>query len=196
VRDEQQTRVERQAPWRCRRIRPTVLVAACIVAAGCTVLRGQPPLADALRARQLMVPVAGVPPSDVPDDFAAPRPGGRIHGAVDILAPRGTPVVAADAGRVLRLHRNAKGGLTIYATDEGERFVYYYAHLDRYRGGIGKGTRLARGQVIGYVGTTGNADRREPHLHFQVMARPSNGRWWNGEPIDPRPYFVSAGRAH
>ncbi len=161
---------------------------------GCALFRRHPPLDEALRARQLMVPVAGVSPAEVPDDFRSPRGFRRIHGAVDILAPRGTPVVAADAGRILRLSRNAKGGLTVYATDEGERFVYYYAHLDRYRPGIGKGTALARGDVIGYVGTTGNADRREPHLHFQIMARPGDGRWWNGEPIDPRPYFVGAGR--
>jgi len=124
-----------------------------------------------------------------------PRLGFRIHGAVDILAPRGTPVLSADAGRVIRLHHNRNGGLTIYASDESERFVYYYAHLSAYRHGIIKGTRLARGQVIGFVGTTGNADRRAPHLHFQVMARRRGGRWWKGEPIDPRPFFASTGRA-
>ena len=95
---------------------------------------------------------------------------------------------------MLRLSRNRKGGLTVYATDDTERFVYYYAHLDGYREGIGKGSRLHRGEVIGYVGTTGNADRREPHLHFQVMERPGDGRWWGGRPIDPRPYLVSTGR--
>jgi peptidoglycan LD-endopeptidase LytH len=140
-----------------------------------------------------MVPVAGVSPAQVPDTFRSPR-GGRIHDAVDIPAPRGTPVLSADAGRVLRLARNRKGGLTIYATDESARFVYYYAHLNAYRAGIGKGTRLARGQVIGYVGTSGNADRREPHLHFQVMVRPDDGRWWGGQPVDPRPFFVTAGQ--
>jgi murein DD-endopeptidase MepM/ murein hydrolase activator NlpD len=142
-----------------------------------------------------MVPVAGVSPAQVPDNFRAPRGRRRIHGAVDILAPRGTPVLSADAGRVLRLHRNRRGGLTLYATDETERFIYYYAHLDGYRPGIGKGARLARGQVIGFVGTTGNADLREPHLHFQVMVRRRGGGWWSGDPIDPRPLFASAGRA-
>ena len=171
------------------------LVAVACVATGCALLRHETPSDEALRARQLMVPVAGVSPTEVPDTFRAPRAGGGIHGALDILAPRGTPVLSADAGRVLRLRRNRKGGLTIYATDETERFVYYYAHLDRYRDGIAKGTRLARGQVIGYVGTTGDADRREPHLHFQIMVRPRSGEWWNGEPVDPRPFFVSAGRA-
>ncbi len=160
---------------------------------GCGLFR-HGPVGDALRARHLMVPVAGVAPGEVPDDFKASRGFGRIHGAVDILAPVGTPVVAADAGRVLRLSRNRKGGITLYATDETERFVYYYAHLNGYRTGIAKGTRLARGDVIGYVGHTGNADRREPHLHFQVMVR-RDERWWNGDPVDPRPYFALAGRA-
>ena len=180
----------------CRSFGWSLAVVACL-AAGCALLRGpQAPIAEALHARQLMVPVAGVSPQQVPDNFRAPRGWGvGIHGAVDILAPRGTPVLSADAGRVLRLHRNRKGGLTIYATDETERFVYYYAHLNAYGHGIIQGTHLARGQVIGFVGTTGNADRREPHLHFQVMVRPRGGRWWKGEPIDPRPFFVSTGRA-
>ena len=177
-----------------RRLRPRPLIAVACVVAGCALLRREPS-DEALRARRLMVPVAGVSPAEVPDTFSAPRTGRGIHGALDIPAPRGTPVLSADAGRVLRLHRNRRGGLTIYATDETERFFYYYAHLDRYRDGIGKGTRLARGQVIGYVGTTGNADRREPHLHFQITVRPPGGGWWNGEPIDPRPFFVDAGRA-
>jgi murein DD-endopeptidase MepM/ murein hydrolase activator NlpD len=169
---------------------------AVLVIAGCALVRErEAEVGSALRARRLMVPVAGVSPADVPDDFRAPRDGGaRTHGAVDIPAPRGTPVLSADDGRVLRLHRNRKGGLTIYATDPNERFVYYYAHLAGYRQGIRKGTRLVRGEVIGFVGTTGNADRRAPHLHFQVLLRPRDGRWWGGAPIDPRPFFASAGR--
>src|SRR2546426_8309667 len=111
--------------------------------AGCSLLPGgEPTLDSALRARQLMVPVAGVSPDQVPDNFRAPRSGARIHGAVDIPAPRGTPVLSADDGRVLRLQRNRKGGLTIYATDESEHFIYYYAHLDAYCHGLAKDTRL------------------------------------------------------
>ena len=175
--------------------RPFAYALALVICLGsCALFRPRPPIADALRARRLMVPVAGVSPAQVPDTFGSPR-GGRAHDAVDIPAPRGTPVVSADAGSVLRLARNRNGGLTIYATDESERFVYYYAHLNAYREGIRKGTRLARGQVIGYVGTSGNADRHGPHLHFQVMVRPGDGRWWGGEPVDPRPFFVAAGKA-
>ena len=183
------------------RIRPPAVagllayaLAILICLASCALFRPPPPIADALQARRLMVPVAGVSPAQVPDTFRSAR-GSRTHGAVDIPAPRGTPVLSADAGRVLRLARNRKGGLTIYATDESSRFVYYYAHLNAYRDGIGKGTRLARGQVIGYVGSSGNADRHEPHLHFQVMVRPADGRWWGGQPVDPRPFFVTAGQA-
>jgi murein DD-endopeptidase MepM/ murein hydrolase activator NlpD len=143
-----------------------------------------------------MVPVAGVSPGEVGDDFRAPRGGGRIHHAVDIPAPRGTPVLSADDGRVLRLHRNGRGGLTIYATDTSGRFIYYYAHLSGYRRGLRAGTRLVHGQVIGFVGTTGNARRSGPHLHFQVMVRPQDGRPWGGKPIDPRPLFTRAGRAN
>jgi len=167
--------------------------AVCLTAA-CSLVHRGPPAGDALRSRHLMVPVAGVSPADVPDTFRARRGWRGIHGAVDIVAPRGTPVVSTDDGRVLRLRRNRKGGVTLYATDPTQRFIYYYAHLQAYGRGITPGCRLVRGQVIGFVGTTGNAPRREPHLHFQVMVR-GRGRRLGGEPIDPRPFFVSAGRA-
>jgi len=141
-----------------------------------------------------MVPVAGVSPDQVPDNFRARRGRTRIHHAVDIPAPRGTPVLSADDGRVLRLQRNRKGGLTIYATDSSEHFVYYYAHLSAYRRGLAKGAPLVRGQVIGFVGTTGNARGRKPHLHFQVLVRSKDGKPWRGDAIDPRPFFTRAGR--
>ena len=150
---------------------------------------------NALRAPQLMVPVAGVAPHEVADDFRARRAGGRIHHAVDIPAPRGTPVLSADDGHVLRLSWNRRGGRTIYATDTSGRFIYYYAHLNGYRRGLAPGTPLVHGQVIGFVGTTGNAKRRAPHLHFQVMVRAKDGRPWRGKPIDPQPLFTRAGRA-
>ena len=133
-----------------------------------------------------MVPVAGVAPSEVQDTFNAPRDGGaRRHHALDIFAPVGTPVLSADDGVVLAMKNNRLGGLVIYATDPERRFVYYYAHLNAYREGIGKGTRLARGQVIGYVGTTGNAPKNTPHLHFAVYRLTPEKHWWEGTPIDP-----------
>jgi murein DD-endopeptidase MepM/ murein hydrolase activator NlpD len=142
-----------------------------------------------------MVPVAGVTPSKITDTFNAPRDGGRRrHNALDILAPIGTPVLSADDGVVLALRSNRLGGRVIYAADPSRRFVYYYAHLSRYHPSLGPGQSLRRGEVIGYVGATGNADPRVPHLHFQVMAFPPDNRWWTGTPIDPLPYLASPGR--
>jgi murein DD-endopeptidase MepM/ murein hydrolase activator NlpD len=146
-----------------------------------------------LRARGLAVPVLGVYPDQLRDSFDEPRSGARVHHAIDIFAPRGTPVLSADDGRVARVSRNALGGLTVYVVDDSERFVYYYAHLDRYRAGLAKGMRLAKGDVIGYVGTTGNAPASAPHLHFQAMRVGTARRWWEGVPLDPRPYFITGG---
>jgi murein DD-endopeptidase MepM/ murein hydrolase activator NlpD len=143
----------------------------------------------------LMVPVAGVRPEQVHDSFTEGRSGGRVHHAVDILAPRGTPVLAADDGRVLRMRRNTLGGITIYAVDPDDRYVYYYAHLERYAPALAEGAVVAKGQVIGYVGTTGDAPANTPHLHFQIMRRPNAVRWWDGDPVDPTPYLALPGRA-
>ena len=140
-----------------------------------------------------MVPVAGVRPDEVPDTFGDRR-GLRRHRALDIPAPRGTAVVSADDGLVIAVRQNRLGGRVVYAVDPDHRFVYYYAHLDSYRAGLSAGSTVARGDVLGTVGSTGNADGGAPHLHFQVMIHPSNGRWWDGDPIDARPYLVSPGR--
>lgn len=147
---------------------------------------------DYLRALNLMVPVAGTHPSRVHDTFNARR-GERLHEAIDIMAPRGTPVLAAVDGELLRVTSNALGGNTIYATDRGRRFVYYYAHLDRYASRSKVGVRVRKGDVIGYVGTTGNAPANAPHLHFQVMRMIEARRWWEGPPVNPHGYFASAG---
>lgn len=148
-----------------------------------------------LRSHALMVPVLGVRPDQVPDTYHARRDGGREHWALDILAPRGTPVLSADDGRVLRMRSNSAGGLTIYAIDPGNRFVYYYAHLDHYAATLSEGQDVVKGEVIGYVGTTGNAPANTPHLHFQLMKRANAARWWDGEPVDPKPYLSIAGVA-
>jgi murein DD-endopeptidase MepM/ murein hydrolase activator NlpD len=140
--------------------------------------------------RDMTIPVAGRTLSQLQDTFDEGRSSGRIHRALDILAPRGTPVVAADSGRILRISVNALGGNTIYATDPLGRVVYYYAHLDAYQPGLAQGASIARGDTLGFVGTTGNAPRDTPHLHFQVMRMPSDGRYWDGEPINPFPLFL------
>jgi murein DD-endopeptidase MepM/ murein hydrolase activator NlpD len=146
-----------------------------------------------LRARKLMIPVDGIAAEKLIDTYEAERDGGaRRHFAIDITAPRGTPVLAADDGRVLRMGFNALGGLTIYQVDPGRRFVYYYAHLDRYASHLRDGSTLSRGDVIGYVGTTGNAPPNTPHLHFQVMVY--RDKWWEGESVNPFGVFELAGK--
>lgn len=150
--------------------------------------------AEYLRALRMMVPVDGVAPSRVADTYAARR-GDRRHDALDIFARRGTEVVASVRGEILRVSSNALGGNTIYAVDEGRRFVFYYAHLDRYHRRAKVGARIAPGDVIGYVGTTGNAPRDLPHLHFQVMRMVAGPRWWEGPPVNPHPYLARPGKA-
>lgn len=142
----------------------------------------------ALASKGLIVPVEGVDPSRVRDSYTASR-GGRTHDAVDIMAPRGTPVLAVDSGTILKLRQNEAGGITIYQLDPAERFVYYYAHLERYQAGLAEGITVRRGDVIGFVGTTGNAPRDTPHLHFQVMLYRGRGQYWGGEPINPHPFL-------
>lgn len=147
---------------------------------------------DALWERQLMLPVEGLQRIAIRDDFTAKRDN-RIHGALDLLAPRYAAVLAADDCIIGRLSTGPIGGIVIYATDPTERFVYYYAHLQRYRRGLAVGDRVAKGSVIGYVGTTGNAPPNTPHLHFQVMKRGEGRAWWDGPPINPVPFFVMDG---
>ena len=149
---------------------------------------------DYLHTRALMVPVDGIAPEAVPDTYWQARDGGaRAHQAVDILAKRGTPVLSVDSGTVLRLTKSTLGGITIYATDPERRFVFYYAHLDRYADGIREGQAVAQGDVIGFVGTTGNAPKNTPHLHFQVMRYLDARTYWNGPPLDPRPFLTQTG---
>lgn len=144
---------------------------------------------DALWERQLMVPVEGIPRAALRDNYTAKRAAG-IHGALDILAPRYTAVVASDDLVIGRLFSGPVGGIVIYAYDPEQRFVYYYAHLERYRKGLAVGDRVAKGSVIGYVGTTGNAPPDTPHLHFQVMKRAVGRAWWDGPAINPFSFFA------
>lgn len=140
----------------------------------------------------MMVPVEGLLRKSLRDNYTAKR-GARIHGALDIHAPRSTPIVAATDHIIGRLHEGPIGGIVIYATDPEMRFTYYYAHLERYRRGLAVGDRIAKGSIIGYVGTTGNAPDNAPHLHFQVMKRGTNGAWWDGPAINPLPFFATDG---
>jgi peptidoglycan LD-endopeptidase LytH len=135
--------------------------------------------------QQLQVPVSGVSASSLRSTFQDARGGGRQHEALDIPAPRGTPVVAAIDGRITKLFTSARGGLTIYQYDLAEQFCYYYAHLDRYAPSLAEGQTVTRGQTIGYVGTTGNAPADTPHLHFAIFKLDAAKRWWEGAPLDP-----------
>lgn len=140
-----------------------------------------------LRSRTLIVPVKGVRPNQLQDSFNAARSGGRTHLAIDIMAKRGTPVIAADDGFVLRISSNRLGGKVVFLTDPERTLVYYYAHLDRQERGLRVGQRIRQGDQIGTVGHTGNAVPSAPHLHFQIMAMGSNGRWWEGPSLNPYP---------
>ena len=148
---------------------------------------------DRLRAKALMVPVLGRYPGDVGDTFRAGRSGDRQHNASDIMAPRGTLVLSADDGVIRRLSSNVLGGITIYVTDDEDRFVYYYAHLAGYAPDLAVGQHVQRGDILGYVGTTGNASPDAPHLHFQIMRVQDRNRMWDGVPIDPRPFLQLPG---
>ena len=143
-----------------------------------------------LLSRRLLIPVAGVTANRLQDSFDEGRDDKRVHRALDILAPRGTPVISADSGHILRVGFNALGGNSIYASDPSGRVVYYYAHLDAYRDGLMQGAVVARGDTLGFVGTTGNAPKDTPHLHFQVMQMPADGKFWDGDPINPYPFFL------
>jgi murein DD-endopeptidase MepM/ murein hydrolase activator NlpD len=138
--------------------------------------------------RPLTMPVEGIDPSKIHDTFDEMRGGDtRRHDALDILAPRGTNVVATDDGTVKKLFTSVAGGLTVYQYDPDQRYCYYYAHLDAYAMGLHEGQILKRGDLIGYVGTTGNAPKDTPHLHFAVIKLDPDKRWWTGTAIDPYP---------
>jgi peptidoglycan LD-endopeptidase LytH len=150
----------------------------------------RPPSAEEiLAARQLVVPVQGIPRSRLKDTFDEGRGKGRAHRAIDIMAPWGTPVLAADDGQVTRISNNRGGGLSIYQTDASGRFLYYYAHLAGYAEGLHDGQLVRRGEIIGYVGATGNAPDHAPHLHFAVQYVDGGKRWgrlWGrGEVVNP-----------
>ncbi|AYQ30596.1 M23 family peptidase [Polaromonas sp. SP1] len=138
-----------------------------------------------LRKRALTLPVQGVNAAQLTDTYSQARAAGTPHEAVDIMAPRGTPVLAVEDGKVLKLFLSKPGGITIYQFDPGSNYAYYYAHLDRYADGITEGASLRKGQVIGYVGSTGNASPDAPHLHFAIFKLGPERQWWRGAPLNP-----------
>jgi murein DD-endopeptidase MepM/ murein hydrolase activator NlpD len=134
----------------------------------------------------LRLPIDGMNLDAVRGGFFERR-GTRPHEALDILAPRNTPIHAVQDGTIARLFTSTQGGLTIYQLDPSGRRCYYYAHLERYADNVHEGDAVAQGQVIGYVGTSGNAPPNTPHLHFAVFLLADDRRWWKGQAIDPYP---------
>jgi peptidoglycan LD-endopeptidase LytH len=152
-----------------------------------------PSMAEAIGAvarRNLLIPVEGVPARQLTDTFNDSRALGRRHDAIDIMAPRGTEVRAADDGTIAKLFTSKAGGLTIYQFDPGQTFSYYYAHLDRYASGLAEHQAVKRGQLLGYVGSTGNASETAPHLHFAIARLGTDRAWWKGDPINPYPLLA------
>jgi murein DD-endopeptidase MepM/ murein hydrolase activator NlpD len=148
---------------------------------------------DQLRAENLLIPVSGVAAKDLVDSFDDMRGGTRHHNALDIMAARNTAVLSTTDATILKLHTSVAGGLTIYASDPSSKYVMMYGHLDSYRPGLKEGEKVKRGQIIGFVGSTGNANPLAPHLHFQVTRNDNLKEWWKGTPINPFPVFRPKG---
>ena len=139
----------------------------------------------------LLIPVLGISAAQLSDTYTQARANGRVHEAIDILSPTGTPVLAVGDGRIVKLFDSKPGGLTLYQFDASETYAYYYAHLSGYAPGIIEGAQVVRGELIGYVGSTGNANPAAPHLHFAIFELGAQKNWWQGTPINPYPLLVS-----
>ena len=135
----------------------------------------------------LLIPVQGVTAASLVDTYEQARGQGRRHDAMDIMAPRGTPVLAASDGVVMKLFESSRGGTTLYQLDPDRRTIYYYAHLDSYAGGMAEGRALRRGELLGYVGNTGDAGPGNYHLHFEVSTTRDPDQYWGGVPQNPYP---------
>ena len=152
-----------------------------------SVYRPYRPMADTAVKSALVIPVQGVTADRLRDSFGDPRDASRRHGAIDIMAPRGTPVLAAAAATIVKRYNGDRGGIALYALAPDRRTIYYYAHLQRYEDGMVEGRRVEAGDVIGYVGDTGNAGAGNYHLHFEISTTSDPKRYWGGDPINPYP---------
>lgn len=147
------------------------------------------PVPVAAQAQSLGMPVAGISASQLSDTYGQSRGSERQHEALDILAARGTEVKAVADGKLVKLFTSKPGGLTVYQFDAREKYSYYYAHLDRYAPQLKEGQQIKQGDLIGYVGSTGNADPAAPHLHFAIFELYAEKQWWKGTPLNPYPYL-------
>ncbi|HEX8390931.1 MAG TPA: M23 family metallopeptidase [Longimicrobium sp.] len=150
------------------------------------------PAGELAPGASLLIPVRGIRPSQLSDSYTDARSGGRTHNAIDIMAPQGAPVVAAADGTIHRLRTGGMGGITIYQFGDDGRTLYYYAHLQRYAAGIREGQRIRRGEVIAYVGDTGNAGPGNYHLHFSVGRLSNPERYWESENVNPYPLLTGS----
>lgn len=183
----------RQADAGSIRDTPDTLVAPQLPSGGSSHPPVGPEDLDALKRDNMIIPVAGVAPKDLIDSFDDKRGTDRTHNALDIMARRNTPVVAALPGTILKLHNSTAGGLTVYQSDSTFRYVMMYGHLESFRPGIVEGQSVKRGEIIGFVGSTGNANVLAPHLHFQVTRNDNMKEWWKGTPLNPFPVFRPRG---
>lgn len=138
----------------------------------------------------LLIPVSGIAMNQLSDTYKDARGAGRVHDAIDIMAPKGTPVLAVSDGKVVKLFNSKQGGLTVYQFDSTDIYAYYYAHLDSYAAGVVEGKNIQRGDLIGYVGSTGNANPEAPHLHFAIFILGPEKKWWQGTAINPYPLLI------
>jgi murein DD-endopeptidase MepM/ murein hydrolase activator NlpD len=166
---------------------PPAAATSALAAAAATPSPTQPATPNAL-----LIPVAGVRAAQLTDTFNDSRDGTRRHEALDIMAARGTPVLAASDGTVAKLFTSVPGGLTIYEFDPTSTYAYYYAHLDHYAPGLAEGKAIKRGDLIAYVGSTGNASADAPHLHFAIFVLGPEKQWWKGTANDPHPLLAGA----
>ena len=141
-------------------------------------------------AGDLIIPVAGIRPEQLQDTYTQSRSAGRTHNSIDIMAARNTPVLAATDGQIIKLFNSERGGITLYQLGTDKRTVYYYAHLERYADGITENRFARRGEIIGYVGDSGNAGRDNCHLHFSIWTITDPKRFWDGENINPYPLLT------
>ncbi|MEP7212359.1 MAG: M23 family metallopeptidase [Acidobacteriota bacterium] len=143
---------------------------------------------------RLIIPVAGIKSEQLQDTFTAARSDGRVHDAIDIMAPAGAPVLAAADGKIVKFHDSVPGGITIYEQSDDGKYVYYYAHLQRRADGLNVGDTVRQGTTIGYVGDTGNAGPGNYHLHFSLFEVTDPKRLWQGNNINPFPLLKNAVR--
>lgn len=133
-------------------------------------------------------PVLGVRLRGIRDNFGERR-GRRRHAGVDIFAAHGTPALAAVDGWVWQMKWDKRGGRMLYLLEASGLYLLGYAHLDAYAPGLAVGQPVRRGEVVGYIGRTGNAVG-SPHLHLSVIRIRSPERWWDGVAVDPYPLLV------